>query len=130
MAVTENIATELGRLRTTLVEARLTLRRITDLHKRAQAEREVAIITGMYGGEIKNMGANKEDRDRQMILDLSADEEYQAVSGELYLAAEKVMRLEAELDALLDVRRDREWAIRDHIADALVGREMVEEVTR
>jgi hypothetical protein len=128
--MSEGIAAELGRLRHALVEARLALRRTTENHKRVQAEREVAIIAGQYGGEPRNMGANQADRDRQMILDLSADGEYQAAAEALFDASADVLRLEAELDALLDVRRDREWYIRDHIADALIGREQIEEETR
>jgi hypothetical protein len=128
--MTEGIAPALAAVRLALADARLALRRTTETHRRVQAEREVAIIAELYGGAPKNMGSNEADRDRQMILDLSRDAEYQAASEALYRATEEVMRVEAELDELLDVRREREWSIREHIADALIGREQIEEVTR
>jgi hypothetical protein len=115
------LAQDLQRLRRALAEARLNLRATTERHKRIQAEREVAIIAGLYGGDPKNMGANQADRDRQMTIELTHDNEYQDVSEELFRTTAAVTRLEAETEGLRDLRREREWLSRDKLADALLA---------
>lgn len=74
------------------------------------------------GGDEKKIGANETARARALIIALADDLVYQETVQRYRNLAEAVERTEAVLEEAIDVRREREWAIRLRLAEALDGK--------
>lgn len=107
--------TALPDLRIQLAEARIALSKARDTEKIARAAAEHHAIASLNG----SAGRNAEERERNLILALDKDEEYQRMLSMLRQREAAVERLEAQLEAARDVRRADEWRIRAKLADAL-----------
>jgi hypothetical protein len=107
-------------VRTRLTETRITAREAREDFATTRAMAETRIIEKV-GGE-KALGANAEARERALLPALRSDDDYigcLAAVRELEATAE---RLEAELEGLRDERREREWAVRLRLVQALERR--------
>ena len=110
----------LPELRQRLAEAKIALRYRERGAKIGRALAEHEIIAKQYQGDEKNMGLNAEQRARTLVLALALDEEWLQVSLSLEAAHDLVERLSAQVEALLDDRRERQLASQDRYSDALI----------
>lgn len=99
-------------LRQQLVEAKFNLRNAKDNYETTRAVCELAVTT---------TGKNAEDRKRELTVAVANDETYKSALDWLREWELKVDRIQAQLDTAEDERREREWAIRARLADALGG---------
>ena len=86
-----------------------------------RAVEEQSVIDELYGGDRKIMGANADDRERNMILALRADEVWRAAEESHEEAISAYDLAKVRLDEILDARRAYEWEIRDRLALGLMG---------
>lgn len=107
----------LATARTRLAEARADLRTAQDTWHSARLTAELALGERVEW-DTKRLGSNAEDRKRAFDAAVEADSVCQSVQTALRSFEREVGRLEAELDVLLDARRDVEWTIRQRYAQA------------
>lgn len=104
-------------LRMSLAEARIALRSANDDMAVTKALAESRVIEEV-GGE-KALGANAEARERALTLALAQSASYQAGLQRLREMEARVERLQAEVDAVRDARRESEWRVRERLAQVL-----------
>jgi hypothetical protein len=109
---------DLATIRHDLAHAKINLRRAKDQYEQTKAQREHLIIAGMNG----TLGKNAEERERNLTIALSGDDEYQGALELLRRAEADIDLIEARLETACDERRGHEWRIRGRLADALLGR--------
>ena len=102
--------TQLPDLRQQLADARDELRRAKDHYETIRAIVEMGVMT---------TGKNAEDRKRELTVALSRDATHEGALELLRTAERHVDRVQAAIDVAEDERREREWAIRARLADAL-----------
>jgi hypothetical protein len=107
-------------LRKSLALAENELRVARDAYAYQKAVSEQHVIEA-FGGE-KALGANSEARERALVLALDGDAEYGKRLHILRSREADVTLLAADLEGAKDVRREREWAIRERLAAALDSR--------
>lgn len=105
-------------LRAAQSAAQMALRITREYLIEARAEAEVRAIEG--AGE-KGYGKNDAERNRYLILALKADEHYQDEIDALSVCETEANAASVALESACDERREREWAIRARLADALLG---------
>lgn len=110
--------TNITELRTQLTEARIRLRSTRDLYDLAKVTAEAKAIE--TAGGAKNLGANEDERRRALCLALAESDSYSKWLSDVRLQEAALDRIEAALSNELDVRRAREWAVRERLADALM----------
>lgn len=93
-------------LRQQLAAARNTLRHAKDHYDLTKAEAEQKAIAAGCNGK------NAEERERNLLVELSKDSTYRDALTALRKAEAGVGRLEALLEGARDARRAEEWAIR------------------
>lgn len=106
-------------LRRLLAEAKVQLRLVEYQHKVWRAQTEADLVE-RAGGE-KNLGTNAESREREFILHLDREPDYQSVRRDLVATQDEVDRLTAEIEGRLDERRERQLAVQDKTADAYLA---------
>jgi hypothetical protein len=111
-------------IRRDLAHAKINLRHIKDDFEKTKAQREHLIIAGMNG----TLGKNAEERERNLTIALSGDDEYQGALELLRRAEADIDLIEARLETACDERREHEWRIRGKLADALLGRVQSDDV--
>ena len=109
----------MARLRRELVTSGQACRAAAERLVVAKALAEQRAIDAAGGA--KGLGANEDERKRALVLALAADPGYQAAAAAVRQCESHVARVEAELEILRDRRRAEEWAIRQRLADALLG---------
>lgn len=95
-----------------LAEAKIELRQAKDHFETVRAIVEMSVTT---------TGKNAEDRKRELTVAVAKDDAYQAALGNLRGCEADLDRAQANIDAAEAERRDREWAIRARLAEALGG---------
>ncbi len=108
----------LSEVRRCLVAERSALRLAQDRLTVARARAEHKAIAGTGG----NDGKNAEDRERFLAVVLEENADYTLARSQVRELTTSIEEFEAERDALLDARRDREWAIRERIVSVLADR--------
>lgn len=103
---------DLAQLRIDLAHARDEARRAKDHYETMRAICELQIPTS---------GKNAEDRKRELTVGLAQRPDYQRALDELREAEAAVDRTQALIEIEEDTRREREWRIREWLADALTG---------
>lgn len=106
------MTSNLPELRQRLANARDELRRAKDDYETVKAIAEMGVPL---------MGKNAEDRKRELQAALAVSRQHQQALSALRHAEHQVDAVQAAVDAAEDERRDREWAIRQRLADALSG---------
>lgn len=110
-----------------LCESRIAQRDHLEKLPSIKAQAEARAIAA--AGDEKALGSNEAARQRALALALAQDEEYQKALEEARKLANAVSRQETDLERYTDERRDREWAIRNRLADALTARAIPTEAT-
>ena len=110
------MGSNLRTLRLAHCDTEAALRNRKDAFVAAKAQCELYAIDGGRAS-----GKNAEERDRNMVLALADDQEYQREIGLLRDAEYRRDRAEALLEAAKDERRAAEWQIRCRLADGLFG---------
>lgn len=101
-----------------LASARAALRAAQDAYKLETAAAEQRAIAALNG----SAGKNEDERKRNLTLALAQDAAYTQALTWLRSAEFAVDRLEAALARQQDARREREWAIRLRMVEALEAR--------
>ena len=107
-------------LRRRLVAERAQLRVLQEQLRVARAGAQQECIDA-HGGDPKALGATQQDRERALILFLEANAVYQQLSGRLAHQERTVERLQAEIEAARDVRREVEGERLDRYIAALTA---------
>lgn len=100
----------LTHLRADLANARIALREAKDHYETTRAICELAVQT---------TGKNAEDRKRELTVALADDPRHTRALSRLRACETQLDRIQAEIDAAEDARREREWAIRERLANSL-----------
>lgn len=114
------MADTLADVRRKLTEARSELRLAQDDWHAARLRAELA-LGDKVEWDTKRLGTNAEDRKRAFDAAVEGDEDCMNARAALRSFESHVGYLEAELDCLLDTRREREWAVRLRFADLMEG---------
>lgn len=93
-----------------LAEAKIELRQAKDHFETVRAIVEMSVVT---------LGKNAEDRKRELTVAVAHNDAYQAALSNLRGCEADLDRAQANIDAAEAERRDREWAIRAKLAEAL-----------
>ena len=107
-------------LRLELVEARAALRAAVRDFKFVTAAREGSLIFE-HGGWSKELGPNREDRDRLLLVWLEADRAYTESLERHEEALARVEELTARLEIAADTAQELHDRVLDHYADALLA---------
>lgn len=102
----------LSSVRFKLAEARHALRVATDYYHSARLRAEFGLID-KAGGDPKALGSSEDMRRRAFDAAVDADPDCQRAQDSLRTAKAAVERLEAELEILLDARRERDLDLRE-----------------
>jgi hypothetical protein len=105
----------LTKLRLLLAQEKVALRDATDDYKVIKARAEQRAIEGGVNGK------NADERERNLLVALQDNENYQEALITLRQCEADIDRTEAQIESLLDDRRSYEWAIRSALVDALGG---------
>lgn len=101
----------LANVRRQLVEARNYLRDAQDDYRAAKLRAEFK-VGEQVEWDLKKLGLNAEDRKRTMDAGVESDEDCQRSRTVVRSLEASVTKFEAELEILLDERREREWQTR------------------
>ena len=125
----ENHVEALVTLRLELAAKRAHLRGLQRVERVKQAQAEKRALERECSGDSKLAGTNEAERARNLTLWLADDLDWMNFGIRLALAQEEVEDLQAEIDGLIDERRERERQTRDHLADALLGLQIAPKVS-
>lgn len=108
----------LANARKEVVTARADLRFRADTceMERSLAERR---IIEMAGGDPKALGSNEADRRRNLVIETGVDVDYCNAVESLRQAETRLDEAQANLEILLDARREFEWAVRVKMGDTV-----------
>ena len=111
-------------VRDELARNKHALRVAQDAYPFAKAQAEARVIARHPDG-LKGFGANEADRVRNLLLAIEQEPAYVFARDALRAAQGAVEVIEAELEAMRDQRREREYEQRERLIDALDGRSVL-----
>lgn len=102
----------LSEIRLRLVTARADLRTAEDYYHAARLRAEIGLLEKM-GGDSKAIGTSEADRKRVYEITVEADSDCQLGQQGVRDCQLKVEQLQASLDIMLDIRRERDLSLRE-----------------
>ena len=113
------LAARIAGARRELAEAEIALRAAQDIHKANELNAEEIAVQRMGDAKVT---VDERARRLKYFVSVQCSDTREALNE----AGSKVLRAQAELDALLDERREAEWEVRRSIAVSLDGQHIPE----